>query len=43
VTEAALWKGLDTEQRNRIEKAIPEGVTRRAQAPVMRAPAIAAE
>lgn len=43
VTEAALWKGLDTEQRNRIEKDIPEGVKRRAQAPVMRAPAIAAE
>lgn len=43
VTEAAIWKGLDTDQRRKIESAIPEGVTRRAQAPVMRAPAIAAE
>lgn len=43
VAEAALWKGLDLEQRRKIEAAIPEGVTRRAQAPVMRAPAIAAE
>lgn len=43
VADMTIWKGLDTDQRRKIEGAIPEGVTRRAQAPVMRAPAIAAE
>jgi cobaltochelatase CobS len=31
VTEAAIWKGLDVEQRNRIIADIPDNVTRRAQ------------
>jgi cobaltochelatase CobS len=31
VTEAAIWKGLDAEQRNRIIADIPDNVTRRAQ------------
>lgn len=37
VAEIALWKGLDTEQRARIVKAIPDSVARRAQAPVIHA------
>lgn len=32
VAEASIWKGLDTEQRNRILADIPDNVTRRAQA-----------
>jgi len=32
VTEAAIWKGLDAEQRSRILADIPDNVTRRAQA-----------
>lgn len=35
VTEVALWKGLDTEQRQRIVAAIPDSIARRAQAPVL--------
>jgi cobaltochelatase CobS len=31
VTEAAIWKGLDAGQRNRIIADIPDNVTRRAQ------------
>lgn len=41
VAEVALWKGLDTEQRQRITAAIPDSVARRAQAPVIHA--VAAE
>ena len=33
VANAALWKGLDADQRARITKDIPESVARRAQAP----------
>ena len=33
VTDCALWKGLDADQRARITKEIPESVARRAQAP----------
>ena len=41
VAEVSLWKGLDTEQRQRITAAIPDSVARRAQAPVIHA--VAAE
>lgn len=41
VADAAIWKGLDQEQRQRIMKAIPDSTTRRAQAP--RITSIAAE
>lgn len=33
VADATIWKGLDTEQRARIEKDIPGNVARKAQAP----------
>jgi hypothetical protein len=35
VTECALWKGLDADQRARITKDIPDSVARRAQAPTI--------
>jgi len=35
VTEACIWKGLDTDQRTRITNGISESVTRRAQAPTI--------
>lgn len=41
VAEAALWKGLDKEQRERITAKIPDRIATRAQAPVIHA--IAAE
>jgi cobaltochelatase CobS len=40
VTDCALWKGLDADQRARITDKIPESVKRRAQVPTI---AIAAE
>lgn len=33
VADATIWKGLDSEQRARIEKDIPSNVARKAQAP----------
>lgn len=41
VAEAALWKGLDKEQRERITAKIPDRIATRAQAPVIHA--VAAE
>ena len=41
VAEAAIWKGLDREQRDRITAKIPDRIATRAQAPVIHA--IAAE
>ena len=35
VTEAAIWKGLDKDQRGRIIADIPDSVTRRASSPVI--------
>jgi cobaltochelatase CobS len=41
VAEAAIWKGLDREQRERITARIPDRIASRAQAPIIHA--IAAE